>query len=381
VQRAVAVLETAHGAAPLDAGVTLALADLEIHTNDAKKALALVDQNLKAQNTNTALLAMRARLLLILGQTAEARDSYRQILDLEPGNLEIRRSLSELLLSANDNDGAKALLVDGLKATPGDAALMQYYVAVVARLDGLNAALAVADRLAADPANQPAARLLKGDAYVSAGRFTDAIAAYGAELRTSPSSALVLRNSAALGAAGRADQAAQGLRDWLAVHPDDIDVASALATLDIVAHRFYDAETHLQVVLAKRPNEATALNNLAWVYQQRNDARARGVAQKAYLLSPTPQIADTLGWILVNQGSAANGLTLLRQAAALQPDEPSVLYHLATALNATGQREQAAAVLRPIVLGPASFDEKPEAARLFQQLSVVSDQSSGANKP
>jgi cellulose synthase operon protein C len=273
------------------------------------------------------------------------------------------------LLSTNDNDGAKKLLADGLKAVPGDPTLMQYYTGVIARLDGLNAALAAADRLAADPANLPAARALKGDIYVSAGRFADAVTAYGAELRSNPTSALVLRNAAALGAAGRADQAAQGLRDWLAVHPDDADVAAALATLDIVAHRFYDAETHLHVVLTKRPNDAGSLNNLAWVYQQRNDARARGVAQKAYLLSPSPQIADTLGWILVSQGNAANGLVLLRQAAVLQPDEPSVQYHLAMALNATGQREKAVAALRPIVLGPTNFDEKQEAARLLQELT------------
>ena len=369
VQRATAALETAHAAAPLDVGVTLALADLEIHTNDTKKALTLVDQNLKTQNTNTALLAMRARLELILGQPAAARDSYRQILDVEPTNVEDRRALSDLLLAANDNDGAKGLLADGIKAVPGNATLMQYYVSVISRLDGLNAALATADKLAADPANQPAAQALKGDAYVAAGRFTDAVAAYGAELRTNPTSALVLRNATALAAAGRADQASQGLRDWLAVHADDTDVAAALATLDIGARRFYDAEAHLQMVLSRRPNDAAALNNIAWVYQQRNDARARPAAQKAYLISPTPQIADTLGWILVSQGSAANGLTLLRQAAALQQDEPTVQYHLAMALNATGEREKAVAVLKPIVLGPTNFEEKQEAARLLQELS------------
>jgi putative PEP-CTERM system TPR-repeat lipoprotein len=367
LQRAVAVLETAHGAAPLEAGVTLALANLQIRAGDTRKALALVEQNLKERNTNTALLAMRARLQLILGQSAAARDSYRQILDLEPGNVEIRRNLSDLLLSANDNDGAKALTAEGLKAVPGDATLLQYYVGIVFRVDGLNAALATAERLAADPANQPAARLLKGDVYVSAGQFAEAVAAYGTELRADPSSALVLRTATALSAAGRTDQAAQGLRDWLAVQPGDTDAAEALASLDLVARRFYDAETHLQLVLNKRPNDAAALNNLAWVYQQRNDARARGVAQKAYLISPTPQIADTLGWILTSQGNAASGLTLLRQAAQ-QQGELTVQYHLAVALKATGRSADAVAVLRPIVLGPANFDEKQEAVRLLQEL-------------
>jgi len=135
------------------------------------------------------------------------------------------------------------------------------------------------------------------------------------------------------------------------------------------------------VVLAKRPNDAATLNNLAWVYQQRNDPRARTVAQKAYLISPSPQIADTLGWILVGQGSAENGLTLLHQAASLQPDVPTVQYHLAMALNATGQHDQALEVLRPIVLGPASFDEKEEAARLFQDLSKSAKPTPASTAP
>ena len=379
--RAVTALETAHAAAPANVEVTLSLANLDTRTNNGAKALTLIDQSLKDQSTNPSLLAMRARLQTVLGQPAAARDSYRQILEQEPGSVEIRRNLAELLLSMNDKDGAKSLLADGLKASPGDINLMQYYISIIMKLDGLDPALAAADKLAADPANLPAARMLKGDIYVLAGRFSDAIAAYGAELRVNPSSALVLRNSAALGAAGRADPAAQGLRDWLATHPDDLDVAAALAALDIGAHRFYDAETHLQVVLAKRPNDPAALNNLAWVYQQRNDARARTVAQKAYLISPSPQIADTLGWILVSQGNAQSGLTLLRQAAALQPDEPTVQYHLAVALNATGDRARAAEVLRPIVLGPASFDEKEEAARLLQQLPAAGTKAATDPKP
>jgi len=94
----------------------------------------------------------------------------------------------------------------------GNAALMQYYVGVIARLDGLNAALAAADRLAADP--QPARGAgAQGHIYVAAGQFADAIAAYGAELRSNPTSALVLRNARAqhrrAGGPGR-----QGLRDW-----------------------------------------------------------------------------------------------------------------------------------------------------------------------
>jgi len=158
------------------------------------------------------------------------------------------------------------------------------------------------------------------------------------------------------------------LRDALNNTPNDLVLASALAGMDITARRFFDAETHLEVVLAQHPGDADALNNLAWVYQQRADARARATAQKAYLLDPSPQAADTLGWILTTQGNAATGLALLRQASAQIGRDPTVQYHLAVALRDTARREEAIRVLRPIVQGLVDFEERPAATKLLQEL-------------
>jgi len=380
-QQAVAAMETAHGANPLNPSVTAALARLMIQTNESQKALDLVNANLKERGTNTQLLAMQARLELILGHNDAARDSYRHILDLEPGNLEIRRDLANQLVAANDTEAAKSVILEGLRTQPGNADLLRSYLDITVRSDGLDAAVAAAGRLAADPTNQPAGRLLKGDLYASAGRFQDAINAYGDEMRTNPTSDLVLHMAAARGGAGQPEQAAQGLREWLATQPGDADVAEALASLDISAHRFNDAQAHLQIVLNKRPSDAAALNNLAWVYQQQNDPQAEKVAQKAYLLSPTAQVADTLGWIMTTNGSAANALPLLRQAAVQLEDVPTVRYHLAVALKDTGQPDAALALLRPIVQGPVSFDEKQDAARLLDELSKQAKSSGGSKTP
>jgi putative PEP-CTERM system TPR-repeat lipoprotein len=368
-QHAMALAGAAHSAEPMNPVITAALAGLMVQTNSAKEALDLVNANLKERSTNTELLALRARLQLIMGQSDAARESYRQILDLEPDNLAVRRNFVDLLLSANNTDAAKTLVDEGLRARPGDADLLHSYLEITLRAQGLDATLAAADRLAADPANRPAGRLLKGDVYARAGRFADAIAAYAAEQQSEPSSALALRIAAARSAAGQRDQAALGLREWLATNPTDADAAKMLAALDLAAHRFRDVEADLQVVLNKRPNDPVALNNLAWFYQHRNDARARSTAQKAYMMSPTPQIADTLGWILTTDGDAAKGLALLRQAAAQLSDRPTIQYHLAVALKDTGHPEDALAVLRPIVQGSTSFDEKQDAAHLLDELT------------
>ena len=134
-------------------------------------------------------------------------------------------------------------------------------------------------------------------------RYIDAIPVYTGELRADQSTTGVLRLVTALNSSGRSDQATLLLRDWMQKNPTDATAAEALASLDLVARRFFDAERSLLVVLSQRPSDSNALNNLAWVYQQRSDARARAVAQKSYLLNPTPEAADTLGWILVTTGT------------------------------------------------------------------------------
>jgi cellulose synthase operon protein C len=366
---AVTLVENAHAAAPKDDELTIALTNLYLGTGEQRKALAQLDVLLKDQPANVTLLAAKARVQGVLGMPAEAQATWRSVLEAAPANTDARRTLADLLVATQDNDGAKAVLAEGLKLDPGNQALMQTYLQIVFRTAGLDAALALGDQLARDPKNLPAASWLKGDAYMLAGRFVDAATLYAAELRPESSTTLVLRLVRALNATGRSEQASQTLRDWLAAHPDDDVAAEALASLDLVARRFLDAETHLQAVLRKRPSDAGALNNLAWVYQQRNDARARILAQKAFLVAPTPQAADTLGWILVTSGDAGTGLPLLRQAATQLGNDPSIQYHLAVALKETGRKDDAIRVLKPIVDGFASFEERQAATRMLEDLS------------
>ena len=72
------------------------------------------------------------------------------------------------------------------------------------------------------------------------------------------------------------------------------------------------------------------LNNLAWAYQQVKDARALETAERAYKLAPdNAAIADTLGWILVEQGNTKRGIEVLQKAVTAAPKIASYRYHLA----------------------------------------------------
>jgi Tfp pilus assembly protein PilF len=89
------------------------------------------------------------------------------------------------------------------------------------------------------------------------------------------------------------------LNTRLQADPKNIAIRLILASLYLEQKKYDDAIAEYTSVLAEHPADAVALNNLAWLYQQKGDlAKARGLAEQAVAAAPrTTQIADTLGWI------------------------------------------------------------------------------------
>src|SRR5262249_52800438 len=150
-------------------------------------------------------------------------------------------------------------------------------VAIEQAAGGITAALQTAQELQTNP-SLPTAPALEGDTYLAAGERAKALEAYSKEFERAPSALLAIRIARAKAPIDN-EAAAAGLRDWLAAHPDDSAVAELLANFDIQAKRFPEAIRELEAVLAKAPDAPVALNNLAWLYQQAGDPRARTVAQ------------------------------------------------------------------------------------------------------
>lgn len=367
-ERVVSLMEAARQAAPGNAGLTLGLVNLLASNGEATKAYALLGEMPKDQAGLPGVLATRARLQEQLGMEEEAKNIYRQELAANPTDIETIRRLADLLVRTKDGNAAKTLLNKGLEASPGNPSLQQALVVVDLRTGGLDAALATAAMLAKNSANLPAARMLKGGLYMSVQRFADAAAAFQAEMDASPSGMLAQATATALNSAGRPADAQRLLREWIRRDPKDVDAIRALSALDLQNNRTEEAEKNLETVLALQPNDPVALNNLAWIYQARNDPRARAMAQKAYLLAPGPQAADTLGWILTKQGNFKMGLLLLTQAARNLSNDPAIFYHLAVALNDAGQKDKAIDVLTQLVNVPVEFADKPASRKLLDEL-------------
>jgi putative PEP-CTERM system TPR-repeat lipoprotein len=368
---AIEVVEKAHAAAPDDLFVTASLTDLLIRSGQAAKAVHMLDDTPKSQQSVPLLLTARARALAAAGNMKDAIDTLRKVLSVDERNSDVRTRMVDVMVESGDFDGARGALRDALRLSPGNLAVMTALARVDLKALGLDAALATADRLERDPTNLPGARVLKGDLYAGERRFDDAADAYAGEMKKNPSSVLAIRQAFALRFAGKSDQSLDLLHAWCAAHPDDVEALKATAANELALKHYKEAADHLRTVIAKTPNDAASLNNLAWLYQQLGEPGALALAQRAYLISSTAETADTYGWLLTTQGHADKGIIPLRFAVTQPPVNGTIVYHYAVALNDIGLRDDAIRNLTSVTKMASSFDGKDEARALLVTLSAA----------
>jgi putative PEP-CTERM system TPR-repeat lipoprotein len=368
-EEAVLAAERARKAKPDDLGLVNGEAQIYARLKQFDKALAVLNSAKVNEKVPTPLLATLGSIQLAAGQPDAAKQSFAALVAAEPNNLGAVLADAQVLGQLKDFDGARRVLDDALQRQPGNLPLLQARVRVDAVDKGVDEAVKTAEQLRSNQANMPAAATLKGGLLMGARRFAEAAAAFQAEYDHEHTSTLAVALAEAKQAAGDTTGATKVLQDWQGAHPDDPAVAQALGMIDVSSHNLDAAQRNLDIVLKAQPNNVIALNNLAWVLQQKGDKRAREYAQRAFEQSPTPEVVDTLAWIMTNDGDAAKALPLLQGAAAGAPQNPAIKYHLAVALKDLNRPQEAIEVLRPLVDGTANFDEKPAAQSLYAELT------------
>ena len=213
---------------------------------------------------------------------------------------------------------------------------------------------------------------LEGDLHMVQQNYTQAAAAYQAAYDKSASGGFVLKLSNAQRLAGDEEAALQSLRNWLDIEPRDNRVRTRLALYLHQMNRRAEAIAEYERILEQLPSNWFVLNNLAWLYHEAGDTRAVDYAERAYALAPNnPDVADTLGWFLVQNEQAQRGLTLLRQAVDKTPQSLSTRYHLAVAYDKTGSKERAREELEALLANDNDFPERDAAESLLTRLKEI----------
>jgi len=210
--------------------------------------------------------------------------------------------------------------------------------------------------------------MLIGDVHMRAGEVDKAVAVYQKAIALEDTGPLAIRIFNARRRLGQTKEALSQMQAWVDAK-NNVAVRHVLASNYISLGQYDDAIRESETLLKKDADNPVLLNNLAWLYDQKNDERAVTIAERALAKAPkTPEIMDTVGWILTRKGDAKRGVELLQRAHDAAPKQGDIAYHLAYALNKTGKPQEAKRALQRILRAKVKFSELENARKLLKQL-------------
>ena len=366
---AIAELQRANALDPSKPDANLKIANLYASQAQWNKALDTMRPMVQQFPNNFAVLDMMGRIETAMGDSKAAVVTYRRATQAKPDDAVAFDRYANALAGTGDWNGAREQLRMAVKLEPQTALYREELVYAEYRVAGRAAAYALAKTLAPATESRTLATQWMAAVLVKDGKIKDGLALLAEAERSAPSEGLVVQHATVLAKAGQPAQGVALLRAWTSRHPADLAAMHALADLEMSMADYPAAQSVLEAIVARNPDDVVALNNLAWIYSRSNDPRALQTAARAYALSPlSPAVADTYGWILLSQGDVGHAVQYLRMASYGMPDDPSVQYHFAVALSRAGQRAEARALLQRVVAHSGTFDGKQQANALLRDL-------------
>lgn len=362
-------LEKAASAHPQALDPRVTLARYRLSKGEKNKALAIAREAVNAQPKNPAALDLLGSTQLASGDLTNALASYRKLVELTPGQARPLTQLAAIQIMTKDAPAARKTLQNALRIEPNFAEAQLILGSIEIQSGHFEEALRLARQIQQHQPDSAAGFMMEGDAAFARKDYPAAIASFERAQKRQPSGTILLRQLSAFKASQRPEEGEKRLYAWLAAHPQDVGIRAALAENLIQRQQYKAASEHYLFINRSTPNNLLILNNLAWSLHESRDSRALGFAEQALKLKPdNPAVLDTLGWILVGQGQVERGTKLLQQALAKSPDTAEIQYHLAVALNRSGDSVRAKREIERLLASGVAFPQEPEARALLKQL-------------
>lgn len=286
-----------------------------------------------------------------------ALEMLDELTRLQPDSVEAWRLLANARLHVRALDEAMEALDQAIALAPEYLAVRVIRAKVYLLGERFQAALEEIREIQYLAPEQAVGYKLEGDVHMRRRDYEAAASAYMAafEREATPNNILLLNSAYWL--AGEQSLAFGALRRWLAVAPDDATVRLQLAMQLQQLGEEDEAVLEYERLLEQAPQTLIALNNLAWLYLDRDPEHSVSLAEQALELAPARgEVADTLGWALVRADQPRRAVVVLQQAAIMASHIPRIRYHLAVAQVRTGDVDAARETLSELtdeVLAPA----------------------------
>ncbi|MCP5155466.1 MAG: PEP-CTERM system TPR-repeat protein PrsT [Ectothiorhodospiraceae bacterium] len=368
-EEGIGLLERARTKNPSAVEPRLILTNYHLRQGNRDDALRLAREASELAPDNPLVLLGLGRAELAAGQASSAARTLQKLLDATPRSAEAWLLAAQASATLGRNDEAQGRLEKALELEPTNENARYALGGLQLRTGQPEQAAAAARQLLAEHPDSPSGDVLQGDTLMAGGKPNDAVVAYRRAFEKRSNTATLLKLHAAQRATGDTQAARGVLESWLEKYPADAAVRVTLASSLHGSGATTEAAAQYEKVLEASPDNVLALNNLAWLYHEAGDARAQGLAERAYRMLPDrPEIADTYGWLLAAGDQVEQALTVLRKAAEAAPGNGDIQYHYAAVLERAGDKAAARRVLERALSEIETFAERASAETLLDRV-------------
>ncbi|WNB77255.1 XrtA/PEP-CTERM system TPR-repeat protein PrsT [Methylomonas koyamae] len=343
-EEATALLNKAINAHPDESGPIIILAQSYLKSGNNQNVLALTKNK-----TNPALLELRGKAYLSLGETESAEQIFENIVEQLPKSAAANYLLAEFFAKAGNIPEATKQIQNTLNKDPKF---------LPARIGEIKTLFFSGKTIEADQATQALIKefgdkpeVLSIAGWLSSQKrdFSQAEKYFEKMARSNLDTELVLWWVNSLWAQNKYDPGFKIIKDWLKNHPDDISVQMAMADGYMGLQKKAEAKEAYLKIIEKQPKLTAAYNNLAWLVQETDLKQAIRYAEIAHdLEKENPLVTDTLGLLLIRDGQLDRGEALLKQATDKAPENAELLYHFAEVLMIRKKPTEAAPILEKL---------------------------------
>jgi cellulose synthase operon protein C len=363
-----AQLTQAIKAAPAQPQPHLALIDHLINNLDYQEALRAAQEATAAMPTDLRVMGALGHTQLLAGEGQRAVSTLKQLAGLQPKNPVPLTRLAEALVATKDTDGAMQALRQAVAAQPDDLPAQRSLALLLAdkrSAEAMAIARSIQQRLPKDPAGF----MLQAEIEERAKNWAGAATAYQAALQRRQATEIAIRLHGALSAAGKGGDAARVASDWQKSNPKDAAFVFYLGDQALAAKNWSKAEELYRAVLALKPNNAVAMNNVAWLLASQRKPGAVEMAERAVALLPErAALLDTLAFAQEADNKLDLAVITQQRAVQLEPKAPGLRLHLAQLLAKQGNKAEALKLLDGLERLGATFPEQAEVAALAKTL-------------
>lgn len=369
-EEVIALVKKAIQANATDPAPRQRLVDLHLRNKDFKQAVSAAQDAVAAIPDNAGLLDALGRSLHAAGDTQQAISTYNQLVALQPGSPQAHLRIAAIQASAKNPEAAIQSLQRALEIKADLLDAQRGMIALYLEGGRLPEAMALAKKVQAQRPKEAIGYVFEGDIHASRKAWPEAIAAFRGGLKALPTSGeLAIKLGNALRANNQPDEAEKHIAAWAKQNPKDPVFLLYLGDLAIGKKDYEKAAAHYRTLVEIQPNNAMALNNLAWVTGQLKGAKAIEYAERANQVAPNqPPFMDTLAVLLSEKGEHARARELLEQALKLQPQAGVIRLNFAKVLIKAGDKAAARKELDELAKLGDKFSAQAEVAQLLKGL-------------